>query len=75
MIVEAAISYVLTFVLTLQLYLLVRPIMDYSSFGTLTAWTSTGTPGERLARRACAGKGPSTTVLHPPRLEVAVQGA
>jgi hypothetical protein len=39
LIVEAAISYVLTFVLTVEQYLLVRPIMDFSSIGALTAWT------------------------------------
>jgi hypothetical protein len=39
LVVEAAISYVLTFVLTVQQYLLVRPIMDFSSIGALTAWT------------------------------------
>ena len=39
LVVEAAISYVLTFVLTVQQFLLVNPIMGYSSFGALTAWT------------------------------------
>ncbi|MBV8970388.1 MAG: hypothetical protein JO331_15200 [Verrucomicrobia bacterium] len=39
LVVEAAISYLLTFVLTDQQYLLARPIMDSSSIGALTAWT------------------------------------
>ena len=39
LIVESAISYVLTFVLTVGQYLLVRPILDFSSIGALTAWT------------------------------------
>jgi hypothetical protein len=39
LVVEAAISYVLTLVLTVQQYLLVNPIMGYSSFGALTAWS------------------------------------
>jgi hypothetical protein len=39
LVVEAAISCLLTFVLTVQQYLLVSPIMGYSSFGALTAWT------------------------------------
>ena len=39
LVVEAAISYVLAFVLTVEQCLLVRPIMDFSSIGALTAWT------------------------------------
>jgi intracellular septation protein A len=39
LIAESAISYVLTFVLTVGQYLLVRPILDFSSIGALTAWT------------------------------------
>ena len=39
LIVETVISYVLTFVLTVEQYLIARPIMDFSSIGALTAWT------------------------------------
>ena len=39
LVVEPAISCLLTFVLTVQQYLSVSPIMGYSSFGALTAWT------------------------------------
>jgi hypothetical protein len=39
LVLEAAISYVLTLVLTVEQCLLVRPIMDFSSIGALTAWT------------------------------------
>jgi hypothetical protein len=39
LVVEGAISYALSFVLTVQQFLLVNPILGYSSFGALTAWT------------------------------------
>jgi hypothetical protein len=39
LLVEAALSYVLSFVLTGEQCLLVRPIIDFSSIGALTAWT------------------------------------
>jgi hypothetical protein len=39
LVLEAAISYVLTFVLRVRHYLLVNLIMGYASFGALTAWS------------------------------------
>ena len=39
LLVEAAISYALSFVLTVEQSLLMRPIIDFSSIGALTAWT------------------------------------
>jgi hypothetical protein len=60
LVVEAAISYVLTFVLTVQQYLLARPIMDFSSIGALTAWTYWYARGAIGAARQGQVSGPST---------------